>query len=447
VNRTALAITLIAVTAQVTRAEAPTYQPPTPKRAVPDYDGRGKPPARAADVALLPVRVLLSPLYVVSEMIRQTVGAVATAAERSELPRKAYDFFAFGPNHGIGVVPIGFVAFGLNPSVGAYAFWNDAFFVRGNNLHLRVEAWPDEWFGGLLSDRWRIDGDGNALQFRSTVVRRPDRPFYGLGPRSRQADESRYTEARFDTELSFEARTWRSSRVIVASGVRAMNVTAGHYQGDPSVDESASMGTFELPFGFGHSYAGPTGRLYATLDTRPADAPNGSGVHVEAQALAGSDLSRARASGWLRYGAVGSGVLDLDGHGRNVELSVAALFADPLSAEPIPFTELVTLGGPIWMTGYYPGRLVDRSAAVASLSYRWPIALYIDATLQGTVGNVFGAHLDGFDPGLLRLSGGIGLRTTTDPHVELFAGVGTDTFENGTKVQSVHLFFGVPQAF
>jgi hypothetical protein len=230
--------------------------------------------------------------------------------------------------------------------------------------------------------------------------------------------------------------------------MRAMKVTSGHYSDDPSLDDRASMGAFAIPFGFGRSYTGPTGRLYASLDTRPADAATStSGVRLEAQAYGGSDLSHARASGWLRYGAVGSAVLDLDGHGRNLEVSVAGLFADPLTSEPIPFTELVTLGGPSWMTGFFPGRLVDRSAAVASLRYAWPIALYIDATLQGTVGTVFGPHLDGFDPGLFRLSAGIGLRTTTDPHVELFGGVGTDTFDNGARVQSLRITFGVPQQF
>jgi len=423
-----------------------TYQPPSAKREVPDYDGRGEEPARAADVAMLSLRVVLSPLYLVSELIRQPIGALMIAAERANLPRKAYELFVFGPDHKAGIIPVGFVAFALNPSVGAYGFWNDAFSISGNALRVHVEAWPNEWIGASASDRWRFNEGGDSVQLRTKLVRRPDNPFYGIGPRSREADQSRYMATRFDTDLSLEVHWWRSSRIAIAPGMRAMEIGAGHYSDDPSVDEQANMGVFPLPFGFGRSYAGPTGRVYASFDTRE-DTSASSGVRLETHAYTGSDVSHAMRSAWLRYGAVASGAVDLDGYGRNLELSVAALFADPLTSEPIPFTELVTLGGQVWMPGYLPGRLIDRSAAVASLRYAWPIALYIDATLQGAVGNVFGPHLEGITPGLFRFSGGIGLRTRTDPPLELVIGFGTDTFDNGATVQSGRISFGVPQSF
>lgn len=395
---------------------------------------------------MLPLRVLLSPFYVVSELIRQPIGALVTAAERADLPRKAYELFMFAPDHKGGIMPVGFVAFGLKPSIGVYGFWNDAV-VAGNDFRVHVETWPDEWVGASMTDRWRFDRDGDALQVRTAVLRRPDNPFYGLGPRSRQADQSRYTATRFDANLSLQSRWWRNSRVLASSGMGAVEVAPGHYSDDPSVDEQANMGVFALPFGFGSTYAGPTGRLYASVDTRAPNANTGSGLRLEAHATAGSAVTHGDASGWLRYGAIASGELDLDSYGRTVELSITGLFADPLTSEPIPFTELVTLGGRTWMTGYLPGRLVDRSAALVSLRYNWPVALYIEGTLQGTVGNVFGAHLDGFDPGLFRFSGGFGLRTTTDPPVELLFGFGTDTFDNGATVQSGRVSFGVPQSF
>jgi Asp-tRNA(Asn)/Glu-tRNA(Gln) amidotransferase A subunit family amidase len=51
-----------------------------------------------------------------------------------------------------------------------------------------------------------------------------------------------------------------------------------------------------------------------------------------------------------------------------------------LGTGQVPFTELVTLGGDVWMRGYFPGRLVDRSAAVTQLAYTWPVAPKIGAT-------------------------------------------------------------------
>ena len=96
------------------------------------------------------------------------------------------------------------------------------------------------------------------------------------------------------------------------------------------------------------------------------------------------------------------------------------------------------------MAGFYRGRLVDRSSAVAAIDYRWPIAAGVNATLQSAAGNVFGEHLAGFHPKLLRLSFSAGVATTTDPPLELLFGFATDTFERGARVESARFSFGVP---
>ena len=393
-------------------------QPPTQKRPVPDYDGRGEQPVRDADIAAAPVRLLLAPLHLAAEVIRRMIGGLAIAAERADLPRKAYDFFLFAPEHKGGVIPVGFMSFGIHPSVGAYAFWNDAFFVPGHDVRLHVEGWPGGWFGATFTERLQFTD--NALQLRAVVVQRPDDLFYGFGPNSLQSNQSRYREHRIDATLGFEQGLWRGSRIVIDGGVRRMRVGAGDYGNDPSVDEKATMGAFELPYGFGRSYFGPTGRIYGAFDAR--ESPHSSGVRLEAQASGGSDVTQMPRAAWVRYGAVATGTVDLDGHDRIVELSVAGLFADPLTASPMPFTELVTLGGKTWMSGFMSGRLVDRSAAVAEIHYRWPLAPLVDAVVQTSVGNVFGAHLDGFDVGSLRLSSGIGLGTRSSPPFEVIVG-------------------------
>ncbi len=115
---------------------SPSSRADEPKRAVPDYDGRGPPPTTPGDVALWVPRVALFPLYVTSEfVIRRPLGALIVAAERSNVPRWLYDFFAFGPAHKSGFAPIAMIDFGFNPSVGVYVFWDDAF-AKGNDLSL-----------------------------------------------------------------------------------------------------------------------------------------------------------------------------------------------------------------------------------------------------------------------------------------------------------------------
>jgi hypothetical protein len=114
----------------------------------------------------------------------------------------------------------------------------------------------------------------------------------------------------------------------------------------------------------------------------------------------------------------------------------------------VPFTELVSLGGEKWMHGYFPGRLMDRSAAVADLSYSWPVAPSLEATIHAEVGNVFGEHLDGFKPGLLRFSGAFGFTSTAaNPPFEALVGFGTETFDHGGQVDSIRLTVGVPLSF
>ncbi len=140
---------------------------------------------------------------------------------------------------------------------------------------------------------------------------------------------------------------------------------------------------------------------------------------------------------------------DLNDYGRIVSLSAAALFAEPLGNEPIPFTELVTLGGDRLMRGFVPGRLVDRSAAVATLRYRWPIAFILDGSIQAAVGNVFGVQLEEFKPGLLRFSGAIGIETvgSTEGSFHALFGVGTETFDHGGQIDSIRFAIGTNRGF
>jgi hypothetical protein len=170
---------------------------------------------------------------------------------------------------------------------------------------------------------------------------------------------------------------------------------------------------------------------------------------VELEGEQGSDVRRSPGSGWVRYGGTARGFYDLNDHGRVVSLSLAASFADPLGRQPIPFTELVSLGGSGPMRGFYPGRLVDRSAAVLTARYRWPIWVWLDGSIVGAVGNVFGDHLQEFKPGLLRFSGSLGVESVGSPDssLELLVGFGTETFDHGGQVDSLRVVLGTNHGF
>ena len=411
-----------------------------PKRAVPDYDGRGPPPTTPGDVALWVPRIVFSPLYFTSEYIlRRPLGALVTEAERSHLPTVLYDLFTFGPDHKAGFAPIALFDFGFNPSLGVYAFWDDAL-AKGNDLQMHGSTWGPDWLAGTLTDRIHLHRK-DTLSLNLTAVHRPDRAFFGVGPRSLQSNLSRYGEDEVDGGAVVDVRPWRASHVQTAVGVRSASFYQGHYEGDPSIEQQAASRAFPLPDGFDRGYTAEYNRVVLALDSRqPRPAP-GSGVRIEVVSEQGNDVRQVAGSGWLRYGATAGGFYDLSDHGRVVSLSFAALFADPLGGRPVPFTELVSLGGDKPMPGFWWGRLLDRSAAVATAEYRWPIAPFLDGSMQAAVGNVFGEHLDGFEPSLLRFSGAVGVTTVSAPDsaIQFLVGFGTETFEHGGQVDSIRV--------
>ena len=433
-------------------SSAPVPPPPSPKRPLPDYDGRGSAPATPGEVALWIPRVLLSPLYFTTEwLIRRPLGAAVSAAERADLPNILYNFFAFGPEHKAGIAPIAFVDFGFNPSVGVYGFWDDAFF-KGDDLRVHMSFWSDDWIGASLVQRIRFHKK-DSVQLKLVGVRRPDHVFYGTGPAALQSAQSRYGEDKLDFGVLFDFPMWRASKIDAGVGVRSASFRDGHYGHDPGILESVAANVFPLPDGFAQGYTAEYNDVLVALDSRRPYPAEGSGVRLEAQAEQGSDVRQSPGSGWMHTSAGVGGFWDVNGNRRVLSLSALTMFSDPLGTRPIPFTELVTVGGdvpspgafPAPMPGFFPGRLVDRSAAVATLRYKWPIGPWIAGSLQGVVGNVFGEHLQGFDTRLLRFSGAFGIESDSSPDssFELIVGFGTETFEHGAQIDSLRLAVGI----
>ena len=419
---------------------------------MPDYDGRGLAPITPGEVALWVPRVLLAPLYLTTEwLVRRPLGAAISAAERADLPNALYNFFAFGPEHKAGFAPTAFVDFGFNPSVGVYGFWDDAFF-RGDDLRIHASFWGDDWIGGSLLQRIRFYGK-DSVQFKVVGVRRPDHVFYGTGPNSLESAQSRYGEDKLDFGGLFDLPLWRASRIDAGAGVRSVSFRDGHYGHDSGILESVAAGVFPLPDGFARGYTAEYNDVLVALDSRRPYPAEGSGVRVEAQAEQGNDVRQVPSSGWIHTAAAAAAFWDVTGTRRVLSLSATTMFSDRLGPRPVPFTELVTVGGDVPspgafsapMPGFFPGRLVDRSAAVATLRYKWPIGPWIAGSLQGAVGNVFAEHLQGFETKLLRFSGAFGIETDSSPDstFEFVLGLGTETFEHGAQVDSLRLAIGI----
>jgi len=204
---------------------------------------------------------------------------------------------------------------------------------------------------------------------------------------------------------------------------------------------------FEEPYGYQSGYTVFYGKALFALDSRnPAPAP-GSGVRLELRAEQGSEIED-EPNAYLRYGGALGGFWDLNDRGRVVSLWAGAYFADPLHGS-VPFTELVELGGAEAMRGFVPGRLLGRSAAVMTLAYRWPVWVQLAGSIQLCVGNVFGEHLEDFEPRLMRFSGAIGIESAggRDNAIELLFGLGSETFADGGEITSFRFIFGTHYGF
>ena len=432
-------------------APAPIADPPIAdpdaERAVPDYDGRDE-GTSAGDVLIWVPRIVLSPLWLISEyVVRKPIGFLIAGAEQAHLPETLFALFTFGPDNNAGIFPIAFIDFGFDPSVGLYFFWDDAF-VDGHDLRLRVSTWGDDWLAASTSSRWHV-GHGRQLALEASAIKRPDYVFYGIGPSTRDADVSRYGSTRFDLHGRFDIGLWRASRFAVSFGARSASFHRGNYGDNRTLGEAVAEGLYPTPDGYEAGYTALYERMEVAVDSREGAPAPGSGVRIEANAEHEGELRGSAGNSFVRWGGGIGGFYDLDDRRRVASVSVTAEFADPLTDRAIPFTELATVGGEGSMRGFVPGRLRGRSAAVASLHYRWPIWVLLDGSIQLSVGNVFGEHLDGFEPDLLRFSGAIGVESVGSPDssLELLFGVGSETFADGAQIETIRFAVGTNHGF
>jgi hypothetical protein len=391
--------------------------------------------------------VILSPLYFVSEyIIRRPLGWLVTNAEQKQLPALIKDFFTFGPDKKAGIVPTFFLDLGFRASFGFYAFWDDLL-GPGNHLRMHFSTYGPDWVQGAVADKIPVGKDG-FFDFRVEGIHRPDFIFHGLGPRTLEGDRTRFGIDKVQARPVFETMWWKGSRITIEGGVRYVDFRDDACCGNPSLQTKINDGTIPAPPGYNDGYTEVYERGEFTVDTRDARPASQTGARLELELEQGSNV-RQSASNWLRYGGSVGGFLDVKNN-RTVSLSVSTLFVDPISTNAtIPFTEQINLGGSGLMRGYLYGRLTDRSAAVMTLKYRWPIWVFLDGAIQGALGNVFGPQLEDFKTKLLRFTANVGVESVgaADHTFEILMGFGSETIEHGAQVNSVRFLFGTNRGF
>jgi hypothetical protein len=419
----------------------------SPKRQTPDYDGRPDPPPTAGEGALWIPRVLLFPPYVVSEyVIRRPLGALVTAAERNNWVGTVLDFFTFDPAHKSGLVPTAFFDFGLQPSVGLFFFWNDAF-ARNNDLRAHVSYFGEDWLSVSASERLHV-GKHSIMSLDGHWTRRPDNAYFGEGPLTRESNAHRYLAMTLDVGPSWDLQlvpgvTWRAR-----AGVRSANFHDRGWGGDASIGDGVRAKDIPVPADFYSGYTALYEHAELALDSRPSGDQRQTGVRLVGHVEHGTDVRGTPATSWIRYGGTAGAFVDVWKR-RTLGLSVNADFADPVKGGAIPFTEEVTWGGDEPLSGYIFGRFHGRSGAAATLAYTWPIWVWLEGRMSAAVGNVFDAGLEDFRFKLLRATAGLGIQSNgdRDHRLEVLVAFGTETFDQGAKVDSLRIVFGGTHGF
>jgi outer membrane protein assembly factor BamA len=101
-------------------------------------------------------------------------------------------------------------------------------------------------------------------------------------------------------------------------------------------------------------------------------------------------------SHYVRWHAGFSAVLDVWQRSRMLVVRFEANDLEPIGYAPVPFSELIVLGGPDTFRGFRPGRFRNFSSLFTGIEYRWPVWMWMDATLFGEYGGVFGRRFQGF---------------------------------------------------
>jgi hypothetical protein len=417
-----------------------------PKRALPDYDGRGNQDADGGSWALWIPRIVLSPLYVVSEyVLRRPIGALISIAERDRWIATVANVFTFGPDGDSLLIPTVLFDFGLLPSVGFY-FATDNTFAPGNTIKLSAATWGPRWLAATAIDRYTFAAGRSVVSARLDFRRTEDSLFLGTGPDVTRATRSRYGLQRLDGHVGFKHALAGESGLSFASGIRALAYRDGNCCGDPSLASRIADGSLAMPPGYGDDYTALYERAELTLDSRAPRPASATGGYLALHAESNFDLGRGRT--WLRYGGVVGGVLDVTGHDRAVGIRIGVDLVDPLQGEVVPFNELASLGSDL-MPGFVDGWMVGRSVIAAQLSYTWPVAVWLDGELRFSAGNSFADHLAGAALDKLRLSGDVGVTSigSRDQGFELLFGLGTETLDRGAHITSVRLAFGSRRGF
>lgn len=424
---------------------APEACAPPPLRPLPDYDGRPPPPPRPDERAAWIPRVVFYPLHLVAEyVVRRPLGFLVRQVD----PERVLHFFRFGKNERITLAPTFSYDFGFRPNVGVLFRARDVGAPR-HSITTLGSFGGKRWYAGRVTESYRPKGSRASYALMVEAISRPDGLFFGIGPDLTDDFRARYHWVGTEAAAAAELRLSKQARVHFRAGHRFRSF--GDDVGSRvSIEDRISQGApYGLPPGYLEGYSIAFAETRGEIDTRGARTSSGSGLRFTVTGTGAFELGDGPSSlSFLVYGGSLGGFVDLSGVNHVLSLTASAVFSDAIRGE-IPFTELPSLGGDGPLGGFLRPFLIAESGAALSLTYTWPIWVFLDGKLDIAVGNAFDGHLDGIAPRRLRLSSSLGIAAFVERahFLQIAFGIGTDEFADGPNVEQVRFVVGATQEF
>lgn len=274
--------------------------------------------------------------------------------------------------------------YGFNGVTGGARFVARDLFGEREHLALQAAAGVAYEFRQLYSANFRTGdrlGQRFSLELDAGYEIRPRDGFYGIG--NAMGEETRYSQDRARGLVTGDLRLFSDLHLRPAASL------AKRTFGDPS--SGTPTDEVYMPVGWKGTESA-YGELELRWDGRHALGewdPRGSYTSgTLAAAFAGRSHRLDEGNDYWRYGFDLQQFVRL---GRGPRVLSARIHGEAVSGSvfEVPFSELPSLGGPLYLRGYALDQFRDRVAAFGTLEYSWDLSGWIDANVFVDGGRVF----------------------------------------------------------
>jgi hypothetical protein len=278
------------------------------------------------------------------------------------------------------------------------------------NLAVSATVGGARYVSAALSVEPTRSTDRFGLSFDVLFDRRADLLYNGLGSHTySDAPTGRYLQDALEARVGLRLRLWpwMGLYATVGSGIKRFG-DGDNIGGDPSLFTVYDPNTIN---GFVHGTTFVRATLGMVIDLRDDPIRPSRGLFAEAAFDYTHGIDGDFAS-YPRLRASLSVPINLWAHTHVLWLRGATAMVWPGDA-PVPFSELPTLGGPDDLRGFRFGDFRDFSSLFFTAEYRWPLWMWLDASLFADYGGVFGQNFAGFGAQQMQPDVGIGVRLIT----------------------------------